>query len=341
MRHPKISVIIPCYNVERYVQQCLESVLYQTIGMENLEIIAINDASTDGTLEILLDYEKQNTEHMTVINLPKNQKQGTARNIGMQYAKGDYIGFVDSDDWIEPQMYEKLYEKAVLYDCDLVSCGLLRDYTDGRSMSFGGEIEGVVKRDKNVLEGNTLIETQEGSIVTKIFKKSLILDHELWFPEKIYYEDNYWYPIVLLYIRNYYLINQYYYHYRENLNSTLMLDDDDRLFDRLIIEKMKLKKLEEMKVRERFFDRIEIDFIHMYYTNTLISIARHFKKIPYKRFLDICDEIREECPNYKINPYLETPRFRIDKIMIQMIEMNLSQEELEQIIEEWKKSERL
>lgn len=336
MKDPKISVIIPCYNVEAYIRQCLDSLRSQTLGIENLELIVVNDASKDGTLSILLEYEKENPEHMTVINLPENQKQGKARNIGMQYARGKYIGFVDSDDWIEPEMYQQLYEKAVLYDCDMVSCGLYRNYTDGNSVCYGAAKDGLVKRDRNVLEGNTLIQIQEGSIVTKIFKKAMIVENDLQFPEGLCFEDNYWYPLAMCYVRNYYLFDQCYYHYRENPHSTVMEKNQERLFDRLEIEEKKLRKMEMLGVRQRFQDEIEMSFISLYYTNTLVSMARNFETVPYERFLEICEGVKRECPGYRTNPYLDEPRFKIEKIVIQMLDMNLSREEFQQIMREWK-----
>jgi glycosyltransferase involved in cell wall biosynthesis len=105
----KISVIIPCYNVEAYIDRCLESVMSQTIGLEHLEVIAVNDASTDRTLEKLYQWERRFPENIMVITYEKNIRQGGARNIGLQYASGEYIGFVDADDWIDSAMYQKLF----------------------------------------------------------------------------------------------------------------------------------------------------------------------------------------------------------------------------------------
>ena len=115
----KISIIVPCYNVEKYVGKCIESLLAQTIGRDKLELIFINDASTDGTLRILKAYERMDPEHICVITYDENIKQGGARNIGLSYATGNYIGFVDADDWIEPDMYERLLTMVKKYNCDM------------------------------------------------------------------------------------------------------------------------------------------------------------------------------------------------------------------------------
>ena len=107
---PKISIIIPVYNCEKYLNQCINSICSQTL--EDIEIILINDALTDNSLEILKFYEKQD-KRIKVINLKDNYGPGKVRNIGLKHANGKYIGFVDSDDYILPDMYSDLYQGAV------------------------------------------------------------------------------------------------------------------------------------------------------------------------------------------------------------------------------------
>ena len=106
----KISVIIPCYNAENVLDNCLESLTAQTIGIENLEIILVNDASTDGTYDRLCQWEQKYPDSIMVINCTENGRQGRARNIGLEYAGADYIGYMDIDDIAEPEMFEELYK---------------------------------------------------------------------------------------------------------------------------------------------------------------------------------------------------------------------------------------
>ena len=112
-----LSIIIPCYNSELYLDRCIKSLLSQTLGSNHLEFIFVNDASTECTLPILHKSETMYPNLITVINSSTNLKQGGARNLGLQYASGDYVGFVDSDDWIEPDMYEQLYQIDRLKAC--------------------------------------------------------------------------------------------------------------------------------------------------------------------------------------------------------------------------------
>lgn len=119
---PLISVIIPCYSAESYIDYCLESIVSQTIGIDQLEIILVNDASTDSTYEKLCEWEQRFPESILVISYDENLRQGGARNVGLNYARGTYLSFVDIDDWIEPDMYEKMFSKAVAFDTDIVIC---------------------------------------------------------------------------------------------------------------------------------------------------------------------------------------------------------------------------
>lgn len=131
---PPISVIIPCYNVENYIDRCVKSLINQSIGVENLELIFVNDASTDGTLTKLQNWEQTYPENIMVITYEENLRQGGARNVGLQYATGEYIGFVDSDDWIEPDMYELLYSIAKQKDFDQVCGKYMRNFSEEDSM---------------------------------------------------------------------------------------------------------------------------------------------------------------------------------------------------------------
>lgn len=121
---PKISIIVPIYNVEAYLGRCLESVLSQSLL--EIEIIAVNDGSTDGSLNILNEYASKD-ERIVVID-QKNQGVSAARNAALPLVKGEYIGFVDPDDWIEREMYEAMYSSGVQKKADIVMCTYIREF---------------------------------------------------------------------------------------------------------------------------------------------------------------------------------------------------------------------
>lgn len=123
----KVSVIIPAYNTEKYMAHCLESLLHQTL--EELEVIVVDDGSTDNTLAALKEYQEKYPDKLKVFH-KENGGQASARNLGLQYAKGEYIGFVDSDDWVDLQMYESMYHKAQKEHADIVICNMVEHYPD-------------------------------------------------------------------------------------------------------------------------------------------------------------------------------------------------------------------
>lgn len=117
----RVSIIIPVYNTEKYLHRCLDSVIAQTL--RKIEIIVVNDASSDKSASILTEYEHKDSR-ITVITHDKNMGQGISRDSGITAARGEYLGFVDSDDWIELEMFEKMYKKAHELDADMVVCGI-------------------------------------------------------------------------------------------------------------------------------------------------------------------------------------------------------------------------
>lgn len=113
----KVSIIVPVYNVVDYLSDCLESLVKQTL--DDIEIICVNDGSTDSSLIVLEKYEKQ-YDFIKIIN-QRNKGLASARNVGIAAAKGEYLGFVDSDDWIDMEFYEKLYEAARRHNTDIAA----------------------------------------------------------------------------------------------------------------------------------------------------------------------------------------------------------------------------
>ena len=186
----KLSIIVPVYNMasDHKLEYCLDSLVNQTV--EDYEIIAVDDCSTDNSMEILKEYERRFPEKFRAVHSEVNRHQGGAKNIGLRMAKGEWIGFIDSDDWIRPDMYERLIERAKSTGADLAGC----DYclTDVHSMEVGQIVHNNKKSQSGILnkEKRASLILDGGSLVVKIFRRSMIMEKELWFPEDIFYEDN-------------------------------------------------------------------------------------------------------------------------------------------------------
>ena len=119
----KISIIIPVYNTEKYLKKCLDSIINQTL--KSLEIICIDDCSTDNSLNILKEYQLKD-KRIKIIEQKENKGQGVARNLGLNIAEGEYIGFIDSDDWVDLNFFEKLYFAAKKYNSDVALAANVR-----------------------------------------------------------------------------------------------------------------------------------------------------------------------------------------------------------------------
>lgn len=162
----KVSVIVPVFNAEKTLTRCLGNLVHQTL--EDIELILVNDCSTDGSLQILLDCESQFSEKVMVVDLSENLGAGGARNVGLDYASGEYVGFVDSDDMVDATMFEKLYSKAIEGNYDIVDSGFLNENNGQAIILTTDECCG----DLNAAKRSKLI-SDAGYLVTKIFRREL------------------------------------------------------------------------------------------------------------------------------------------------------------------------
>ena len=302
----KISVIIPCFNAVEYLDKCMTSIIEQTIGVDSLEIITVNDASTDHTYQKLLEWEHRYPQSIMVINCEKNGKQGTARNIGLQYASSNYICFIDSDDWIDSHAFELMYQKAIQYNCDVVACGFQDEPT--RNPSSPNPTEG---RDQFYIVEN---DTDRGAffgvnlgmgVLGNLFRRTLLTDNNICFPEGIFYEDEYWYSLVLNYITRAYVVNQIFYHYYLRPNSTIHTCNSSHQLDRAYVEELKLQELINRGIFDRFPEIYEHEFILHYYMQMCYVLFVQFDIIQYDTIRMLHDNTYKLFPNYKNNLFVK------------------------------------
>lgn len=179
--NPRISIIVPVYKVESYLNKCIDSILNQTF--EDFELILVNDGSPDKCGEICEDYAKKDSR-IRVFH-KENGGQATARNFGIDVARGEYIGFVDSDDYIEPEMYEVLYNMCINDNCDMVNCSSKIYFNNKIKVNGNGEkvIHSKKEAMRVVIEGLLYDEC----LWSKLIKKSVLKDLRM--PVGIIYED--------------------------------------------------------------------------------------------------------------------------------------------------------
>lgn len=201
-----ISIIVPVYNVSMYLEQCLNSLLNQSY--EEIEIILVNDGSTDNSLEICKKYAR---EHSSIVVVSQtNQGLSVARNTGIDKAIGEYIMFVDSDDWIEPDTIKCMSEICEMGEYDVVIGGFCYDYYGSRIVRKPNESKSLSRVDtiRKMLEGMEFNHSASG----KLYKKELF--EETRFPSGKYFEDYFTIYYIIDKTRNNYMLDKAVYHYR-------------------------------------------------------------------------------------------------------------------------------
>ncbi len=303
-----ISVILPCYNVEKYINRCLTSITQQTIGVAPLEIICIDDASTDNTWTLLQEWEQRFPENIIALRCEVNGRQGTARNIGLEYATAPWICYVDSDDWVEPDYLEKLYQTALENDVEVVVCQQRRDYSD--SLTFFTErgtgresrmllIDSVEKR-KIFIHLAPLSYSSCG----KLIQKKLLLNNNILFPEMLTYEDCFWGVLMHLYVKKAYIIEERLYHYYVNSSSTVLHKDSFHHIDMLTVQLQLWAELEARNMFELYSEELEYEFLFSCYLSFLKLIALRYETPPYSLYLLLKQCVLDRVPNYKSNKYV-------------------------------------
>ena len=233
----KLSVIVPAYNAEKTIRQSLDSILHQTRAVD--ELIVINDGSTDGTEKILQEYREAYPACFRFRTV-ENGGQGRARNIGFDLSTGGWIGYVDSDDWIDPEMYERLIDAAEREHADLALCEVLAHFPDGSTA-----------REYIYREARAM--AAAGFANNKLFRRSLI--ENVRFPEeKLWYEDAEFTAIAIHRAGKIAHLADPLYHYRRGLPSTMNNNNARKNLDLLEV----MRHLEEELLPD---DRDDFEFL--------------------------------------------------------------------------------
>lgn len=314
----KLSVIVPVYNMaaEGKLEYCLNSLVSQTIC--DYEIIAVDDCSTDNSLEILRSYEKQFPQKFKVIASPENRKQGGAKNLGLERAQGEWIGFIDSDDWITPDFYERLLKKAEETGADMVGC----DYhlTNEHSMKIGQ----VVHNNKPQQTGKLTREKyrslilDSGSLVVKIYKRHIILDYPNRFPEHIFYEDNAISNSWMLRAKHFEYIEEPLYYYYQHNASTVHTITKQRCEDRMEAARVMVKEAQEFDFLKEYYPEIESSFTTLFYVNTLFSYMAGVNKKEFGFVKALGREMKETFPGFMENKYYQERVHAEERKLIKM-----------------------
>lgn len=301
----KLSIVVPVYNMAagNKLQFCLDSLVNQTIA--DYEIIAVDDASTDESLTILKEYEAKYPWKFRAVQSYENRRQGGARNMGLELAKGNWVGFVDSDDWVAHDMYEKLVRKAEETGADVVGC----DYnmTSIQSMEIGKVVTNNTKEQTGILnhEKYALLVMNPGSMVIKIYSREVIEANHLRFPEKTFYEDNCASPIWMLHFTHFEKVEEPLYYYYQHDESTVHEISMEKCEARLLMGKRLIEESRKCGFYKPYRQEFEFAFSKLYYMNTLFTYMIGMKH-PRLDFLKlIAKGMQEEFPEFQNNVYYQ------------------------------------
>ncbi len=300
----KLSIIVPVYNMasDHKLNYCLDSLVNQTIG--DYEIIAVDDCSTDNSLEILREYESRYPEKFKAIAGDRNRHQGGAKNIGIKAAVGEWIGFIDADDWITPDMYERLIDKAESTGAGCAGCDYSLVYE--HTFTVGSEIEANSHEDQvgelsHSQKASMILDG--GSLCVKIFRRQTIIDNELWFPEDIFYEDNAMSNSFLLTSGRFEYIKEPLYYYYQHDTSTVHSFSLRRCEDRMQAGRIMIDEAKRLGFYDEFKDEIEYKFTLLFYINTLFTYMPCVKPTKISFVKAISEEMRSTFPDFRKNPY--------------------------------------
>lgn len=230
----KVSVIVPVYNVEEYIAECLDSIINQSL--DDIEIICVDDCSTDNSLELLYEYEKKDNR-IIVLRHDTNKGLGASRNTGMKYASGEYIGFIDSDDFVDKDMYLKLYDKSSRLNLDLLFFKIAIFDNETGELDFNHPYFSLKKFDNFNKDVFTHEDTKNFtcdlcvSACSTFFKRKYLMDNGFSFNEGMIFEDEPFFYNVYLNANRVSLLKESFYFYRRNRQGSIMHKKDSTYMD--------------------------------------------------------------------------------------------------------------
>lgn len=293
----KVSVIVPVYNTEKYLKNCLDSVIHQTL--EEIEVIAVDDGSTDNSGRILDEYAGQYPEKIKVFH-KKNGGQATARNLALSKCKGEYIGFLDSDDYQKLDMYEKMYKKAREIDADYVCCGYEDTFYQGNEKKVLKEyVASQVAHKKEDLFFGALV-----SPFLHLYKREILVEHHIEFPEGYIYEDTAFYINAIPYIQKIGVLEESLAVRVRHENSTMTTFKKDRVANIFPVVESSIDFYKENGWYGEYHSLLEYFYVRILLCSSMQRIARiEGYRDAWLIVKETLDFIRNHFPNYRKNVY--------------------------------------
>ncbi len=290
----KVSIIVPFYNVEKYIEKCLTSLVNQTL--EEIEIILVNDGSKDESIKVAKDFEQKYPAKIRYYEKP-NGGLGDARNFGIKFAKGEYIAFLDSDDYVEPTMYEEMYEMAIKEKSDMVECDFWWEYPNKKKDDRGVEYK----------NQNDMLLKARVVAWNKLIKKDIYEKHpEARFAVGLRYEDVEGFYKILPYINKVSFVRKPFIHYVQRNNSISNTQNKKNVEMFIVLDNV-LNYYKEKNIYEKFEKELEYTYTRYLLCSSLKRISKIQEKQIRKDLLEkTWNELNTKFPDWKKNKILNS-----------------------------------
>ncbi len=288
----KVSIIVPFYNVENYIEKCLETLVNQTL--QEIEIILVNDGSKDNSSQIAKKYLEKYPKKIVYLE-KENGGLSDARNYGIPYSKGEYIAFLDSDDYVEKDMYEKLYKLAKKEDSDMVQCNFYWEYPNKRKK--GEMLEYSVT--------NKMLQNARVEAWNKLIKRETLQKANIQFPKGYRYEDVEFTYKLLPSLKKISFLDEPLIHYvqREGSISNSQNERTKEIFD--VLEHV-IDFYKEKNIYDKYKEQLEYIFIKDAFCSSFLRVVKIKDKATRKKMLlETWNRLEKNFPNWRKNEILK------------------------------------
>ncbi len=299
---PKVSVIVPIYNVEKYLEKCINSLLSQTL--EDIQIILVNDGSKDNSGNIAKEYEKNNKDRVIYVE-KENGGLSDARNYGLKYATGDFIAFLDSDDYIEKNAYEEMYNKAIEENADYVECDFIWEFPN----KIRVDKQYPYKNKKDMLSFVRVVAWN------KLIKRQLITDNNLEFPKGLRYEDVEFTYKLIPFVNKFAYVDKPFIHYVQREGSIANVQNERTAEIFTVLDNV-IEFYKKNNIYEEYRNELEYNYARYLLCSSLKRMCKiKDKTIREKLLTESWERLNLNFPNWKENVILKTVNIGKNKYM--------------------------
>uniref|UniRef100_UPI004055D717 glycosyltransferase family 2 protein n=1 Tax=Acetatifactor sp. TaxID=1872090 RepID=UPI004055D717 len=295
MNNPKVSVIVPVYNTEKYLRKCLDSLVNQTL--KDVEIVVINDGSKDSSPEIIQEYLDAYPDRF-VYRSQENSGQAVARNKALSLCNGEYIGFLDSDDFVKIDMFERMYEKAKAEDADYVACGYTDlTYEDGKEIELQHYVASRVALQTTDMYKGALV-----SPFLHLYRREVMEKSKVKFPERVIYEDTAFYLNLIPHIHKLAVIEEPLAYRVRHSNSTMTTFKAEKVAQIFPVIDAAIAYYKEHHFFDTYKNELEYFCVRVLLCSSMQRIGKVAEKAARKALVNrTLAYIQKEFPEYRKN----------------------------------------